>query len=75
MSAILNLINQAALPADRHRIMTDAAREEFGALNKRIAELEIVVRWYYEDDVRSVENEILENVNLRPAAAVLKGGA
>ena len=31
MSAILNVINQALLPADRERIMKEAARDELAA--------------------------------------------
>jgi hypothetical protein len=48
MSAIRNVINQAMLPADRHRIMTEAAREELAALEARNAELEGLLRVYGE---------------------------
>ena len=47
MSAILNVISQAMLPADRQQIMTETARDEYremqssiAALRQRIAELE-----------------------------------
>jgi len=44
MSAILNLINQAMLPADRHRIMTQAAREEYSKLRELLARV-VYVRY------------------------------
>lgn len=44
MSAILNLINQAMLPADRQAIMTQAAREEYSTLRSLLARV-VYVRY------------------------------
>ncbi|KKN28158.1 hypothetical protein LCGC14_0857240 [marine sediment metagenome] len=42
-------------------------------LKVRIDELAQALFWYLEDDKRSVEEGILEKVEDRPAASVLKG--